>query len=157
MTKNFSNPNKPNQTLKILARKQFYKFLLKRYCNGSKTMIDVGCGNNFAFIESAKELGYKAKGLEIDERFKSEDVEIGDIFMATGKCDVVFSNHVIEKFTSEQQEAFIKKLTEISDELVITIAYILEDASLIIGLWVAGLIGLTTFSTFRKLEVEDGR
>ena len=121
MTKLFSNPHKTKQGISNVLRRQFYRFLLNKYANGYKTVLDVGCGNNIEFIQTAKKMGYNAKGLEIDERFKSADVEIGDIFKATGKCNVAFSNHVIERFTSEEQEKFIKKLSELSDDLIVII------------------------------------
>lgn len=125
MSKLFSNPwkdrSKLSSRIKYRIRKLFYKWLLKKYCKSCKTALDVGCGNNNLFIETAKAMGIIAKGIDLDERFKSEDVEIGSIFDVQKKHDIVFNNNMIEGFTSEQQQKFTKKLAEISNDIIITI------------------------------------
>ena len=71
MPKLYSNPWKDNKNfkskIKYSLRKMFYKWLLRKYCRGFKTVLDVACGPGH-FMKTAEELGFKAYGVELDER-----------------------------------------------------------------------------------------
>ena len=121
MSKLFSNPwkdsSKLSSRIKYKVRKLFYKWLLKKYCKGCKTALEVGCAQGH-FMQAAEEMGFKATGVELDERFKSKNVIIKSVYDMKGKYDVVFSNHVIEGM---EHEKFVKKAAELSNNIVITI------------------------------------
>lgn len=121
MPKLFSNPWKDSSKLtskiKYRLRKAFYKWLLKKYCKSCKTALEVGCAQGH-FMRAAEELGLKATGVELDERFRSKNVIIKDVYDMKGKYDVVFSNHVIEGM---EHEKFVKKTAELSSNIVITV------------------------------------
>ena len=121
MPKLFSNPWRDKATLrskiKFNLRKLFYRYLLRKYCRKCKTALDVGCAEG-QFLRIADELGYKAFGLELDERFKRKNVFIGDVYKFKGKYNIVFNNHIIEGM---EHEKFVKKLCELSNDIVITI------------------------------------
>jgi SAM-dependent methyltransferase len=123
MPKLFNNPWKDNTTLrsKVLyrVRSLFYAWLLKRYCKGRKTVLDVGCGTG-QFMKTAEKLGYKATGVELDERFRAKNVIISDFRKVKGKWDVVFSSLVLGSIPSH--EDFIRKMCSLSHDIVITIA-----------------------------------
>lgn len=123
MPKLFSNPWKDNvnfsSRLKTAARMQFYRWLLKKYCEGCKTALDVGCGAGH-FMKAAESLEIKATGIELDERFKAKNVIIKNLWDFNGKYDVVFNSHLMEKM--ENHEKFIKKMAELSNGIVITIS-----------------------------------
>lgn len=121
MPKLYSNPwkesNKLTYIIKYRLRILFYKWLLKKYCRGCKTVLEVGCAQGH-FMKAAEELGLKATGVELDERFKKKNVIIKNVYDIKGKYDVVFSNRVIEGMDHEK---FVKKNTELSNNIVITI------------------------------------
>lgn len=121
MSKLFSNPWKDSSKLssrvKYRVRKLFYKWLLKKYCKGCKTALEVGCAQGH-FMQAAEEMGFKVTGVELDERFKSKNIIIKSVYDMKGKYDVVFSNHVIEGM---EHEKFVKKAAELSNNIVITI------------------------------------
>lgn len=121
MSKLFSNPwkdsSKLSSKIKYRVRKLFYKLLLKKYCKGCKTALEVGCAQGH-FMQAAEEMGFKVTGVELDERFKKKNIIIKDVYDMKGKYDVVFSNHVIEGM---EHEKFVKKMTELSNNIVITV------------------------------------
>ena len=121
MSKLFSNPwkdsSKLSSRIKYRVRKSFYKWLLKKYCKGCKTALEVGCAQGH-FMQAAEEIGFKVTGVELDERFKKKNVVIKSVYDMKGKYDVVFSNHVIEGI---EHEKFVKKTAELSNNIVITI------------------------------------
>lgn len=100
----------------------FYKFMLLKYCKNAKTALDIGCANNLDFIETANNLGIFAKGIDVDSRFKSPYVSSGDFFKLKKKYDIVFTNHVLEAFDSKGQQIFIKKMSELSNDIVIIVS-----------------------------------
>jgi len=121
MSKLFSNPwkdsSKLSSRIKYRVRKLFYKCLLKKYCKGCKTALEVGCAQGH-FMQAAEEMGFKVTGVELDKRFKKKNVIIKSVYDIKGKYDVVFSNHVIEGM---EHEKFVKKTAELSNSIVITI------------------------------------
>ena len=121
MSKLFSNPwkdsSKLSSRIKYRVRKSFYKWLLKKYCKGCKTALEVGCAQGH-FMQAAEEIGFKVTGVELDERFKKKNIIIKSVYDMKGKYDVVFSNHVIEGMDHEK---FVKKKAELSNNIVITI------------------------------------
>ena len=123
MPKLYSNPWKDDvnfsSKIKSKARTQFYKWLLKKYCNGCKTVLDVGCGSG-QFMKTAEKMGFKATGVEIDERFMAKNVIIKDFWKLKGKWDVVFNSHLMERI--EDHEKFIKKMCDLSRDIVITLS-----------------------------------
>ena len=86
MAKLYSNPWKDNvgikSRVKYAVRNEFYKWLLIKYCKGCKTVIDIACGPG-QFMKVANSLGYKAIGVDADERYKAKNV----IIEILGKLD----------------------------------------------------------------------
>ena len=123
MPKLYSNPwkNKIGIKSKIqyAIRMQFYKWLLRRYCKGCRTVLDVACGPGH-FMKTAKEMGYEAYGLEADERYKGENVIIHDLWEHKRKYDVVFNSFIMEHV--EDQQKFVDKMASLSNNIVITIS-----------------------------------
>lgn len=123
MPKLYSNPWKNKMGLKskiqYAIRIQFYKWLLRKYCKGCKTVLDVACGPGH-FMKTAKEMGYEAYGLEADERYKDESVIIQDLWDHKGKYDVVFNSFIMEHV--EDQQKFADKMASLSNNIVITIS-----------------------------------
>lgn len=123
MAKLFSNPWKDERGIssraKYRLRKEFYKWLLRKYCKGCATVLDVGCGAG-QFMKTAREMGFKVTGIELDERFREKDVLIGDFWKLKGKWDVVFNSHLMERI--EDHEKFMKKMCALSDKIVITLS-----------------------------------
>ena len=129
MVKLYSNPWKNKIGLrskaKYAVRNTFYKWLLRKYCKGCKTVLDVACGPG-QFMKAAEELGFKAYGVELDERYKAKNVMIKDLWKMKGKYDVVFNSMIIEHM--KDQEAFVKRMTELSNNIVITISAYLSKS-----------------------------
>ena len=123
MVKLYSNPWKDRVTfqskIKYFIRTQFYKWLLKKYCQSYKTVLDVACGPG-QFMKVADELGFKAYGVDADERYKAKNVTIKDLWKSKGKYNVVFNSMILEHM--EDQEKFVKKMCELSSNIVITIS-----------------------------------
>ena len=123
MAKLYSNPWKNRvgikSELKYVIRNEFYKWILRKYCKRCKTVIDIACGPA-QFMKVANKLGYKAIGIDADERYKSENVIIKDLWNVKGKYDVVFNNMILEHM--HDQENFIKKMAQLSNNIVITIS-----------------------------------
>ena len=123
MPKLYSNPwkNKIGIKSKIqhAIRIQLYKWLLRKYCKGCKTVLDVACGHGH-FMKVAKSMGYEAYGLEADERYKGENVIIQDLWDHKGKYDVVFNSFIMEHV--EDQQKFVDKMASMSNNVVITIS-----------------------------------
>ncbi|MBW2976419.1 class I SAM-dependent methyltransferase [Candidatus Woesearchaeota archaeon] len=123
MAKLYSNPWKNRvgikSKLKYLVRDEFYKWLLRKYCRGCKTVIDIACGPG-QFMKAANRLGYKAIGVDADERHKAKNVVIGDLWKVKGKYDVVFNNMIIEHM--KDQEKFVERMAQLSNKIVITIS-----------------------------------
>jgi len=123
MVKLYSNPWKDNVNLasriKFKIREQFYKWLLRKYCKGCKTLLDVGCGAG-QFMKTAEEMGFTATGVEIDERFKAKNVIIKNFWDMKGKYDVVFNSYIMER--TEDHDKFIRKMCSLSNKIVITIS-----------------------------------
>ena len=123
MAKLYSNPWKNRigfaSKIKYLVRKQFYKFLLRKYCRGCKTALDVACGPG-QFMKTANDLGFKAYGVDADERHRAENVIIKDLWKLNGKYDVVFNSMIIEHM--DDQEKFVRKMASLSNKIVITIS-----------------------------------
>lgn len=123
MPKLYSNPWKDKKKAKSRAktgvRKTFYKWLLRKYCKGCKTVLDVACGPG-QFMKVAKNMGFQAHGVDADERHKSDDVIIKDLYEMDGKYDVVFNSMIMEHF--QDHEKFMKKICELSNNIVITIS-----------------------------------
>ncbi len=119
----FSNPWKDDSTfsskMKTAVRRRFYKWLLNKYCGGCETVLDVACGPGH-FMKTAQKMGFKAFGIELDERYKAKNVIIKDLWDFNGKYDVVFNSMIIEHM--EDQEKFVKKLASLSSNIVITIS-----------------------------------
>src|SRR3989338_4377856 len=123
MAKLYSNPWKNRIGLKskisYFIRNEFYKWLLRKYCKGCKTVLDVACGPG-QFMKVANSLGFKAYGVDADERYKSKNVIIDDLWNIKGKYDVVFNSMIIEHI--KDQEKFVKKMASLSNSIVITIS-----------------------------------
>lgn len=123
MVKLYSNPWKNNvgikSKLKYSIRNIFYWWLLKKYCKGCKTAVDIACGPG-QFMKVANKMGLKSIGIDKDERYKANNVIIGDLWTFKGKYDVVFNNMVIEHMDSH--EKFVKKMTQLSNNIAITIS-----------------------------------
>ena len=121
MSKLFSNPwkdsSKLSSRIKYRVRKLFYKLLLKKYCRGCRTDLEIGCAQGH-FMQAAEEIGFKVTVVKIDERFKKKNVIIKSVYDIKGKYDVVFSNHVIEGM---EHEKFVNKTAELSNNIVMTI------------------------------------
>ena len=123
MVKLYSNPWKDKvgfkSKIKYWIRTQFYKWLLKKYCKGCKNVLDVACGPG-QFMKVANELGFRAYGVDADERYKAKNVMIKDLWKIKSKYDVVFNSMILEHM--EEQEKFIKKMASLSNNIVITIS-----------------------------------
>jgi len=123
MVKLYSNPWKNRigfkSKIKYFIRDQFYKWLLKKYCKGCKTVLDVACGPG-QFMKAAGQLGFKAYGVDADERHKAKNVMVKDLWKVKNKYDVVFNSMIIEHM--EDQEEFIRKMASLSNDIVITIS-----------------------------------
>ena len=123
MAKLYSNPWKDRVTfqsrIKYFVRAQFYKWLLKKYCKGCKTVLDVACGPG-QFMKVANELGFRAYGVDADGRYKAKNVIIKDLWKLKGKYDVVFNSMILEHM--DNQEKFVKKMGSLSNNIVITIS-----------------------------------
>jgi 2-polyprenyl-3-methyl-5-hydroxy-6-metoxy-1,4-benzoquinol methylase len=123
MPKLYSNPWKNKVGIKSRAkyaiRTEFYKWLLRRYCKGCKTVVDIACGPG-QFMKVANRMGFNAVGIDADERYKAKNVIIGDLWDFKGKYDVVFNNMIMEHL--DDQEKFVKKMTQLSNNIVITIS-----------------------------------
>lgn len=123
MAKLFSNPWKDNVTLgsriKYGARDMFYKWLLRKYCKGCRTVLDVGCGFG-QFMRVAEGLSMKATGVELDERFRAKNIIIKDFRKLKGRWDVVFNSHLMERM--EDHVEFVRKMCSLSNSIVITIS-----------------------------------
>lgn len=129
MAKLYSNPWKDKiglkSKVKYSVRTRFYKWLLRKYCRDCKTVLDVACGPG-QFMKVAAEMGYKAYGIEADERYRAKNVIIGDLWKLKGKYDVVFNSMIIEHM--EDQEKFVKKMASLSNKIVITISAYLSKS-----------------------------
>ena len=129
MVKLYSNPWKNRigfkSKIKYFIRTQFYKLLLRKYCMGCKTVLDVACGPG-QFMKVANEIGFKAYGNDADERYKAKNVIIKDLWKLRGKYDVVFNSMILEHI--ENQEKFVKKMTDLSNNIVITISAYLSKS-----------------------------
>lgn len=123
MPKLYSNPWKDKTGIKskiqYAIRREFYKWLLRKYCKGCETVLDVACGYGH-FMKVAKSIGYKAYGLEADERYKADNVIIQDLWSHKGKYGVVFNSFIIEHMKDQQK--FVNKMADLSDNIVITIS-----------------------------------
>jgi len=123
MPKLYSNPWKNKigikSKIKYAIRDEFYKWLLKKYCKGCKTVLDIACGPA-QFMKAAAKMGFKAHGIDADERYKANNVIIGDLWGHKGKCDVVFNSFIMEHM--KDQEKFVKKVASLSNKIVITIS-----------------------------------
>jgi SAM-dependent methyltransferase len=129
MPKLFSNPWKDRvgwkSKVKYFVRDQFYKFLLRKYCRKDKTVLDVACGPG-QFMKAAASLGYKAYGVEADERYKAKNVMIKDLWKMKGKYDVVFNSMIIEHM--DDHEKFVRRMASLSNDIVITISAYLSKS-----------------------------
>ncbi|MBI2559278.1 methyltransferase domain-containing protein [Candidatus Woesearchaeota archaeon] len=129
MAKLYSNPWKDRigfkSKVKYFVRNQFYKWLLRKYCRGCKTVLDVACGPG-QFMKVANQLGYKSYGIEADERYRAKNVIIGDLWSLKGKYDVVFDSMIMEHM--DDQEKFVKKMASLSNNIVITISAYLSKS-----------------------------
>ena len=123
MARLFSNPwkNRVNfkSKVKYFARAQFYKWLLRKYCKGCRTVLDVACGPG-QFMKTASSMGFDAYGIELDERYRAKNVMIKDLWKFNGKYDVVFNSMIMEHM--EDQEKYAKKIASLSNNIVITIS-----------------------------------
>ena len=123
MVKLYSNPWKNRiglkSKIKYFIRDEFYKWLLKKYCKDCKTVLDVACGPA-QFMKVANKLGFKAYGIDADERHEAKNIIIDDLWSLKGKYDVVFNSMIIEHM--QDQEKFVKKMAELSSDIVITIS-----------------------------------
>lgn len=123
MVKLYSNPWKNKvgikSRLKYAIRNKFYKWLLRKYCKRCRTVIDIACGPG-QFMKIANSMGFKATGIDKDERYKAKNVIIGDLWNFKGKYDVVFNNMILEHM--DCQEKFVKKMAQLSNKIVITIS-----------------------------------
>jgi 2-polyprenyl-3-methyl-5-hydroxy-6-metoxy-1,4-benzoquinol methylase len=123
MVKLYSNPWKDRvgfkSKVKYAIRGEFYKWLLRRYGKGCKTLLDVACGPG-QFMKTAKRMGYQAYGLEADERYKAEDVIMQDLWAHEGKYDLVFNSFIMEHV--DDQQKFVDKMASMSNNIVITIS-----------------------------------
>ena len=121
MPKLYSNPWKDNKNfkskIKYSLRKRFYKWLLRKYCRGCKTVLDVACGPGH-FMKTAEELGFKAYGVELDERYKAKNVFINDLWKFKGKYNIVFNSFILEHV--DDQQKFVNKMASLSNNIVIT-------------------------------------
>jgi len=122
MVKLYSNPWKNRvgfkSKVKYAIRSEFYKWLLRKYCKGSKTVLDVACGPG-QFMKIANKMCFKVYGLEVDERYKAKNVMMGDLWKHKGKYDVVFNSFILEHMKDHQK--FVDKMSSLSDNIVITI------------------------------------
>lgn len=129
MVKLYSNPWKDRigykSKIKYFVRDQFYKWLLRKYCKGYKTVLDVACGPG-QFMKAAAKLGFEAYGVDADERHKSKNVIIKDLWKFKGKYDVVFNSFIIEHM--KDQEKFVKKMASLSNNVVITLSAYLSKS-----------------------------
>jgi len=123
MVKLYSNPWKDRvgfkSEVKYFVRGQYYKWLLKKYCKGCKTVLDVACGPG-QFMKAAAKLGFDAYGIDADERYRSKRVIIKDLWKLKGKYDVVFNSMIIEHMPD--QEKFVKRMASLSNKIVITLS-----------------------------------
>ena len=123
MVKLYSNPWKNRigfaSKIKYLIRNQFYKWLLRKYCKGCKTVLDVACGPG-QFMKAAEDMGFKAYGVDADERYRAKNVTIKDLWKLNGKYDVVFNSMILEHMGD--QEKFARKMASLSNSIVITIS-----------------------------------
>lgn len=123
MPKLYSNPWKDRigfkSKVKYAIRSEFYKWLLRKYCKGCKTVLDVACGPG-QFMKVANKMGFKAYGLEADERYKAKNVIMQDLWKHRGKYDVVFNSFITEHV--EDQQKFVDKMAALSNNVVITIS-----------------------------------
>ena len=114
MPKLYSNQWKDRKNFKHKAkyyvRDQFYKFLLRKYCKGCKTVLDVACGPG-QFMKVADGMGFKAYGVDADERHKAKNVIIKDLWKLNSKHDVVFNSMIIEHM--DDQEKFVRKMASL--------------------------------------------
>lgn len=129
MPKLYSNPWKDRKNfkskVKYSLRTQFYKWLLRKYCRGCGTVLDVACGPGH-FMKTAEELGFKAYGVELDGRYRAKNVFIKDLWKFNRKFDVVFNSFILEHV--EDHQKFVDKMASLSDNIVITItAYLSRD------------------------------
>ncbi|HLC49986.1 MAG TPA: class I SAM-dependent methyltransferase [Candidatus Nanoarchaeia archaeon] len=123
MPRLYSNPwkNKLNikSKLKYYIRDSFYRWLLKRYCKNCKTVLDVACGPGH-FMKTAESMGFKAYGVDADERYRAKNVMIKDLWKMKGRYDIVFNSFILEHM--DDQEKFIKRMASLSNGIVITIS-----------------------------------
>ena len=122
MSKLFSNPWKDSSKLssKIKYRVRgnyFINCFLKNTAKAARLLwkLDVRKG---ILCKQQKKWALRLQGVELDERFKKKNIIIKDVYDMKGKYDVVFSNHVIEGM---EHEKFVKKMTELSNNIVITV------------------------------------
>lgn len=129
MVKLYSNPWKDRigfqSKVKYAIRNEFYKWLLRKYCKGCKTVLDVACGPG-QFMRAANDLGFKSYGVEADERYKAKNVVISDLWKFKGKYDVVFNSFIMEHL--KDQEKFVEKIASLSNNIVITISAYLSKS-----------------------------
>jgi len=123
MTELYSNPHKDSKSYRWSSKKylriMFYRWLLKRYCKGNSTVLDVACGAG-QFMVTADKLGFKAYGVDADIKHEKENVFISDLKDFEGKYDVVFNSMILEHMRDQQQ--FVRKMTSLSNNIVITIS-----------------------------------
>ena len=129
MARLYSNPWKPRvgfkSKVKYFIRGLFYKWLLRKYCKSCKTVLDVACGPG-QFMNVANKLGFKAYGVDADERYKAKNVVIGDLWKFKGKHDIVFNSMIMEHM--KDPEKFVKKLASLSNKIVITMSTYLSKS-----------------------------
>ena len=123
MARLYSNPWKNKvglaSKIKYSIRNNFYKWLLRKYCKGCKTALDVACGPG-QFMKVASGMGLKAYGIDADERYKAKNVIIKDLWKLKGKYDIVFNSMILEHM--DDQEKFVKKMVSLSNNIVVTIS-----------------------------------
>ncbi|MEK6946329.1 MAG: methyltransferase domain-containing protein [Nanoarchaeota archaeon] len=129
MTKLYSNPWKSGigfgSKVKYAVRNKFYRWLLRKYCKGCNTVLDVACGPG-QFMKAANELGFEAYGVEWDGRYKAKNVFIKDLWKFDGKFDVVFNSFILEHM--EDHQKFVNKMASLSNNIVITVAAYLSKS-----------------------------
>ncbi|HLC61975.1 MAG TPA: methyltransferase domain-containing protein [Candidatus Nanoarchaeia archaeon] len=129
MVKLYSNPWKDRigfkSKVKYAVRNKFYRWLLKKYCGDCKTVLDVACGPGH-FMKVSEGMGFKAYGVEMDERYKAKNVFIKDLWKFNRKFDVVFNSFILEHM--EDHQKFVNKMASLSNNIVITItAYLSKE------------------------------
>ena len=92
-----------------MIRRRFYKYLLNKYLDDCKTILDVGSGVG-VFYDQAIVKGKNVTGIEIEDSYIRDNIIKKDFFELENKFDGIFLSQFIEHHDSYKVMEKVEKL-----------------------------------------------